>query len=108
MRVNPVTARVRAEGIAGLTLGGGVGYLARAYGLTCDNLLSAEVVIADGTVHIACAAENEDLFWALRGGSGNFGVVTALEHQLHPVDMVHVGVVPASRRRGDGAAKALP
>ena len=108
VRVNPVTARVRAEGIAGLTLGGGVGYLARAYGLTRDNLLSAEVVIADGTVHIARAAENEDLFWALRGGGGNFGVVTSFEHQLHPVDIVHVTVVPASRRRGDGAANALP
>jgi FAD/FMN-containing dehydrogenase len=72
-------------GIAGLTLGGGIGYLSRGFGLSIDNLLSADVVTADGRFLVASNEENEDLFWALRGGGGNFGVVTAFEYQLHPV-----------------------
>lgn len=72
-------------GIAGLTLGGGFGRLGRKYGLACDNLLAAEVVLADGSLLQASANENEDLFWGLHGGGGNFGIVTAFEYQLHPV-----------------------
>jgi FAD/FMN-containing dehydrogenase len=83
--------RISTTGIAGLTLGSGSGWLERKHGFTADNLLSAEVVTADGRVVRACADENPDLFWALRGGGGNFGVVTALEYRLHPVGPVVLG-----------------
>jgi hypothetical protein len=80
-------------GIAGLTLGGGLGWLAGKYGLTCDNLLSADVVTADGRFLTANQTENQDLFWGLRGGSGNFGIVTSFEYQLHEVSTVLAGMV---------------
>ena len=80
-------------GIGGFSLGGGIGWLMRRHGLTCDNLVGAEVVTAAGDVVRADAGENADLYWALRGGGGNFGVVTRFEFQLHPVSTVLVGLV---------------
>jgi FAD/FMN-containing dehydrogenase len=84
---------VSNTGIAGLTLGGGLGWLMGKHGLSIDNLISADVVTADGTFRQASATNNPDLFWALRGGGGNFGVVTSLEYRLHPVTQVLGGLV---------------
>jgi FAD/FMN-containing dehydrogenase len=83
---------IASTGIAGLTLGGGIGYLTRAFGLSCDNLISADVVTADGRFLVASKRQNEDLFWALQGGGGNFGVVTSFEYQLHPVKDIVAGL----------------
>ncbi|HZQ67202.1 MAG TPA: BBE domain-containing protein [Terriglobales bacterium] len=80
-------------GISGLTLGGGLGWLMGKHGLACDNLISVDVVTADGELLRANTEENSDLFWGLRGGSGNFGVATRLEFQLHPVGPLFAGLV---------------
>src|SRR5262249_57737906 len=78
-------------GIAGLTLGGGNGWLMGLHGATCDNLLSADVVMADGNSLAANSSENGDLFWALRGGGGNFGIVTSFHYRLHPIVPMVIG-----------------
>ena len=88
-----VGGAVSTTGIGGLTLGGGIGHLSRSRGLTLDNLVSAEIVTASGELVHASKEENADLFWAIRGGGGNFGVVTDFEFRLHPVSMIYGGPI---------------
>jgi len=89
----PLSGSSRDVGVTGYTLGGGVGWLARKYGFAADSVIRAEVVTADGRVVTASAEQHPDLFWAIRGGTGNFGIVTSLEFRLYPVRQVHAGIV---------------
>ncbi|WP_405063400.1 FAD-binding oxidoreductase [Kribbella sp. NBC_01505] len=89
----PLSGSSRDVGVTGYTLGGGVGWLARKYGSAADSVIRAEVVTADGRVVTATAEQHPDLFWAIRGGTGNFGIVTSLEFRLYPVRQVHAGIV---------------
>jgi hypothetical protein len=82
---------ISSTGVSGLALGGGIGYLTRKYGLSIDNMISVDLVLADGSFVTANSKSNSDLFWAVRGGGGNFGVATSFEFRLHPVDVVQFG-----------------
>ncbi|MGD1091877.1 MAG: FAD-binding oxidoreductase [Bryobacteraceae bacterium] len=91
--------QISHTGIAGLTLGGGLGYMMGLHGAACDNLLSAEVVTAEGAVLEASADQNADMFWALRGGGGNFGIVTSFRYQLHAIGPVTAGLLIHPQQR---------
>src|SRR5262245_29432888 len=96
---------VSATGVGGLTLAGGLGYLRGKHGLSLDNVLAVDIVTADGQLHTASASENSDLYWAVRGGGGNFGIVTSFEFQLHPVgpEVMFLGAV----YRAEDAVRAM-
>ena len=91
---------ISSTGVCGLTLGGGIGWLMGKHGLSCDNVVSADLVNADGNHLSVSATQNEDLFWAIRGGGGNFGIVTALEFRLHELASIHGGIVLYPRPAG--------
>jgi FAD/FMN-containing dehydrogenase len=91
--------QVSHTGIAGLTLGGGLGYLMGKHGATCDNVISLDVVTADGEMLIASQEQNTDLFWAMRGAGANFGIVTSFRYRLHPLDQVLAGMLLYPRER---------
>ena len=93
------TGTISSVGLGGLTLGGGYGPLLGKFGLVADNLLSAQVVTADGRLLTADAKEHPDLYWALRGGGGNFGVMVSIEYRLHPITQVLLGWSPELRQR---------
>lgn len=96
---------ISTTGIAGLTLGGGFGYLSRLHGLACDNLTSADVVTGDGNLVVADRNHHPDLFWAIRGGGGNFGVLTSLEYQLHPLRTMFAGPIFYPPEQAAGAMR---
>src|ERR1700736_2678260 len=98
---------ISMTGITGLTLGGGLGWLMGKHGLACDNLISVDIVTAEGRLIVASADENADLFWALRGGSGNFGVVTSLEYRLHEQGPVFAGLVAHPMSQGAEALRYM-
>lgn len=101
----PVLGQCPSVGIAGLTLGGGLGWLSGKYGATCDNLLSAQIVTAEGRIMNCDSENNSDLFWAIRGGGGNFGVVTSFTYNLHPIGEVIAGRLTFNFKEGEKVFK---